>query len=495
MKRKLFYFFVVFIVGIFVSSCTMVDTGGELITEDCPDGTNQLFIKATQPYNENDLDKYSLQITRLEKEKVGDDELKIRIYGHVVSDDGQLITGLNMAEYKKYWCKVEDSSIVKLIKPKKFDIFENYEKIREPMALVLVLDHSGSMGQYRARKMQEAVSRFIEKYFNKDDKISIVKYDNNIMTLDVPEPANKAEWEKFKKNFEVGLYNFGGLTAMKDGIGKGLEILTSNEFKKYRLKYLLAITDGFENSSVKYTTEKIVETALDNKINISTVAFGDYVDKVLLADSIAQTTFGSYYYICNTKDFDFLFEDAYLRFANNYIIEYRTPIFYGLHAVNVALCLPGKELSAKNYYFVEPPKVDEVLQIRNIYFDFDKATIKKDSSKEAIDKIYYLMAAYPGINISIVGHTDSSGTDKYNDDLSLRRANSVKTEVNKMGIANSRMDTKGMGRRKPVVVENKKEENRALNRRVEIIIHGEIEKEIVKRQNQRFLTPAQSSRR
>jgi len=494
-KKQLFLVFSLSAFMLFFSvGCSQFGQDGELITEDCPDNAaREHFITGTAKYDDNNNQKLSLQITRIEKNELGDDSLKIKVYGHVVDDQGKIITGLDDQSYKKYWCQVTDSSVAKSDNVKRFRVNETVDKNRAPLGIVLVLDHSGSMGQYRTRKMQEAVTRFIKKYILPDDKIAIIKFDNNIHTLSIPDPRNNTEWNTFSENFEVGLVDFGGMTALKDGIGKGLEILSAVDCASLKRKHILVITDGFENSSTQYETNKIIETANKNNINVSTIAFGDYVDKVLLADSIAAGTFGSYHYICNTNDFDFLFEDIYLRLTNYYLVEYATPVYYGLHAVNVDLCLPNLTLKAENYYHVEAPQIESAIRIRNIYFDFDKATIKMDSSKDAINRIYYLMKTYPELDIEIHGHTDSSGTDKYNEELSLKRANSVRAALVKLGISENRMKTKGFGRKNPLIAENKLEENKAMNRRVEFIIKDSLP-ELTRKSIPAFLTPTQSSR-
>lgn len=478
-----------------LSGCSgFVDEGTETITEDCPQSSDLLFISSTKKYDPDKTGNLSLQITRIEKDEKNSDLALIKVYGHLIDSDGKLILGMNESSTKNYWCSVIDSSVAEVDEITKFKLTEITEKTRLPMGLVLVLDHSGSMGQYRARKMQEAVTRFIEKYKQPDDRIGIVKFDNNIKSLSVPDPKNKTEWQRFIENFEVGLFDFGGMTAMKDGIGKGIEILNSSEFKNLKKKYILAITDGFENSSKSYETSDIIEKANNDNINVCTIAFGDYVDKILLADSLAQNTFGSYHYICNTNDFDFLFEDIYLRLTNYYLIEYTTPIYYGLHSVGLKLCLPGTTLQAANYYNIDVPQIESTIRIRNIYFDFDKATIKVDSSKDAINRIYYLMKTYPNLDIEIQGHTDSSGTDKYNDDLSLKRANAVRSALVKLGIQEERMTTVGYGRRNPVTAENKLEENKALNRRVEFVIKDLIP-ELTRKSAPAYLSPDKTSRK
>ena len=69
--------------------------------------------------------------------------------------------------------------------------------------------------------------------------------------------------------------------------------------------------------------------------------------------------------------------------------------------------------------------------------------------------------------VDLEGHTDSIGTDKYNQGLSERRAASVLNYLTKTGVASNRITTKGFGESKPIA-DNKTKEGRAKNRRVEI---------------------------
>ncbi len=75
----------------------------------------------------------------------------------------------------------------------------------------------------------------------------------------------------------------------------------------------------------------------------------------------------------------------------------------------------------------------------------------------------------PSSNVTIVGHTDSSGSDKINNPLSLKRATSVQSYLVARGVGSSRFFTEGHGSREPVVA-NDTPANRALNRRVEIFV-------------------------
>ena len=100
------------------------------------------------------------------------------------------------------------------------------------------------------------------------------------------------------------------------------------------------------------------------------------------------------------------------------------------------------------------------------YFDFDKATLKPEG-KQKIDEIVRELKANPSIRVLIEGHTDSIGSDAYNQRLSERRAMAVADYMESEGIEASRITTKGWGKTKPVA-SNKTKEGRAQNRRVEI---------------------------
>ena len=101
------------------------------------------------------------------------------------------------------------------------------------------------------------------------------------------------------------------------------------------------------------------------------------------------------------------------------------------------------------------------------YFDFDKATLKP-AGKERIDtEVVRPMTEHPELRALVEGHTDSIGSNAYNQRLSERRANAVADYMESKGIATSRITTKGWGKSKPVA-DNRTKEGRARNRRVEI---------------------------
>ena len=114
-----------------------------------------------------------------------------------------------------------------------------------------------------------------------------------------------------------------------------------------------------------------------------------------------------------------------------------------------------------------PDTVDmKLFVMRNINFGFDNAVLTKSSYAE-IDYIAEFLNENPSINIEIAGHTDNSGNDEHNMELSLKRAAAVMSALIERGISVKRLEVKGYGASRPLVP-NDSEQNKALNRRVEM---------------------------
>jgi OOP family OmpA-OmpF porin len=104
-------------------------------------------------------------------------------------------------------------------------------------------------------------------------------------------------------------------------------------------------------------------------------------------------------------------------------------------------------------------------------FDHDKADLK-DTGKAKLDDFAARLSTLSTVDsVNIVGHTDSTGSDAYNQGLSMRRANSVKNYLLDKGVSSSVMSVSGMGESQPVA-SNATSEGRAQNRRVEVSFTG-----------------------
>ncbi len=116
------------------------------------------------------------------------------------------------------------------------------------------------------------------------------------------------------------------------------------------------------------------------------------------------------------------------------------------------------------------PAVEKVSFAADAFFDFDKAVLKPEGKAKLDD----LADKVKGLNLEVIiatGHTDSRGTDAYNQKLSVKRADAVKTYLTGKGIEASRVYTEGKGEAQPVA-DNKSDDGRAKNRRVEIEVVG-----------------------
>jgi outer membrane protein OmpA-like peptidoglycan-associated protein len=104
--------------------------------------------------------------------------------------------------------------------------------------------------------------------------------------------------------------------------------------------------------------------------------------------------------------------------------------------------------------------------LRNIYFDFDKATFETESYTE-LNKLEAMMRQNQSLMVEISGHTDAIGTKAYNVFLSRKRAEAVKDYLTKKGIDARRIKAVGYGKSKPLASNDDETEGRELNRRVE----------------------------
>jgi len=118
----------------------------------------------------------------------------------------------------------------------------------------------------------------------------------------------------------------------------------------------------------------------------------------------------------------------------------------------------------------QPAAATKVTYAADAFFDFDKAVLKPEGKAKLDD----LVGKVKAINLEViiaVGHTDSVGSDAYNQKLSVKRAEAVKAYLVSKGIEKNRVYTEGKGEKQPVA-DNKTKEGRAKNRRVEIEVVG-----------------------
>jgi len=118
--------------------------------------------------------------------------------------------------------------------------------------------------------------------------------------------------------------------------------------------------------------------------------------------------------------------------------------------------------------YLSPIEIGLTVRLNNIYFDFDKTTLKSESFVE-LNKVVDFLTQNPSIEIEIAGHTDNKGADEYNLNLSQGRSQSVVDYIVSQGVDRNRLTAHGYGETKPID-SNDTESGRANNRRVEVTI-------------------------
>ncbi len=111
-----------------------------------------------------------------------------------------------------------------------------------------------------------------------------------------------------------------------------------------------------------------------------------------------------------------------------------------------------------------------IVNMSDVLFDTGSYTLKP-GAREKLAKISGILLAHPGLTLQIEGHTDSVGTDEYNQQLSERRADSVRDFLAEQGVGGSTITARGFGKTQPVAT-NDTADGRQRNRRVELVVNG-----------------------
>ena len=112
-----------------------------------------------------------------------------------------------------------------------------------------------------------------------------------------------------------------------------------------------------------------------------------------------------------------------------------------------------------------------IVNMSDVLFDTGSYTLKP-GAREKLAKISGIVLAHPGLNLQIEGHTDSVGSDEFNQQLSERRADSVRDFLAEQGVPGSAISARGFGKTQPVAG-NDTAEGRQRNRRVELVVNGD----------------------
>lgn len=138
--------------------------------------------------------------------------------------------------------------------------------------------------------------------------------------------------------------------------------------------------------------------------------------------------------------------------------------------VEIELSFKGLGTPLKASTFFSTPAREGYTIDLDILFSEASADLEHAEDLDELEQLRLLMQYKPEIKILIEGHTDKVGNEKYNLDLSLRRANAVKAYLVDRGIDSKRMETKGYGWSQPAYPYLGTEKENPLNRRIEVEI-------------------------
>lgn len=401
------------------------------------------------------------------------DEVELQVA--VMDTAGRFITGLappyfqGKGNYREYWRALTDSSSQtndrNAARVRSFEVLEVREAVQDTHAVAFVLDHSPSMGETRALRLQEAVARTLG-VVKRQDFISVIKFTSKIK-VEVPLTNDTIA---YRRGFLLdGLDGYRGGTALYDGAFAGIE-----ELKKApasATKIVVLFSDGGDNSSKKKLRD-VYQAAKREGVRIFTISYGffDDIDKM---HDLAIYTGGKLYQLYSAREFPFAFADVYKSLKNYYRVRYKPVEAASKHAVQLRLAVP--ELVSVSTATAEYDRsiftpLDSIgsVQLVNIEFETGKAIIQVTSMQQIRDFAAYIKR-FPKMVVEVRGHTDDKGSEDLNQKLSEARAEAVRTALVQFGVQPSQLRTKGFGKTQPLVP-NDSEDNRRKNRRTEFAI-------------------------
>jgi len=426
-----------------------------------------------------------------------------QIQVHLMDTTGIYYYGASHNDWRHIWKNLIVKTEYGMRAIDNYGITEFMGETETPTAIALILDHSGSMGEERALRLQRAAENFIDKKRPQDGMV-IIKYDHR-MLAETPFTTDNV---MLKNKMKItGLKGFGGSTSLLDAVNRGVGALKNVE--GFGKKTVIVFTDGKENSSFTSVGATIKNANL-SEIPVSAIGFGNEVDPQYL-DALASNTGGSYYQIYRTEDFDWILDDVYKKLHYYYTIGFTMDSLERLTArldlgINKTqkdsivlsfsnlppdykqmnhkfespftdLLAHGGSFDANDFNVFKDSISNDAVIVREEFAKIDfpdlqfviNSTVLVKGTENGVMGIVDFMKKYPKYKLKIQGHTDNTGSEEMNIKLSTNRANVIKKLMMERGIDSTRIETKGFGESKPVA-DNATEQGRALNRRVEFIL-------------------------
>ncbi|MGO9138507.1 MAG: OmpA family protein, partial [Syntrophales bacterium] len=325
----------------------------------------------------------------------------------------------------------------------------------------IIFDKTGSMGSDYAGVQKFVIEKSLVSKFN--SYIPDLNLNGGLRTLG----QNYADFDVTKLEYGIVKYDPEGLngviqklsTPYGDSPLETAILAAGNDLKPFPGKSALVIfTDGVDMGDAPVKAAANVKSQYGDNLCIYTVLIGNDVQGAKVLDQIVNA--GQ----CGVSvKGDDLADDAAMGAFVGKIFLAQKP------AEAPAPPPPAPVEEMKKAPEVEQKILEKGRATLDVKFDFDKAVVKPQYYKD-IQSVAEVMKKYPDLKIVIEGHTDNVGGNKYNLNLSQKRAEAVKNVmVTKFNIEPSRLTAKGFGESKPIA-SNSTKEGRQKNRRVEAAV-------------------------
>lgn len=253
--------------------------------------------------------------------------------------------------------------------------------------------------------------------------------------VNVGEPINSSGWESFFAISARGDYAY--VYSLKVGDGDLFRIKLKEEQRP---------------DPVVLVYGKVLNAKTQESIG-ATIAYENLSDGIEIGQAVTDPSTGDYKIVLSYgKSYGFLAG------AEGYIAV----------SENLDLGDVAEYQEIERNLLLVPIEKGQRVAMNNIFFDVAKASLRPTSFPE-LNRVAKLLQGQPNLVIEIGGHTDSDGSDTYNQQLSASRAKSVREYIVSQGATASQISSKGYGEAKPVA-SNDTEEGKQANRRVEFII-------------------------
>jgi len=454
--------------------------------------SRQNFVK-----NDKDISQFSPKHNyRMEVIEVNRKLYPRKVTLKVIAYDslGNFVTGLSKAP-NKYFKKLYETVEGKNTEVKDFQVEEIIEEMGEPKVFSLCTDYSGSMSGEAIEMAEKALKIFLENKFEKDF-IALNKFDDKFATMVSPTNSKEKLLEEYKF---VGLGGFGGGTALYAGADEALNAIEKLQTGE---KYLVLLTDGYENSSFQYfethayTGQQLAEKARRLGIKFIVIAFGEGTNEIMLR-TLAELTDGYFYNIDDPKDIIGAYQEIPRIFKHYYQISY-TPVVKTEGSRKVVLeYFDNKKMqklqrkiqigekfnikdldtqvgvslrSGANRTSLFPNKQLLISPQTVANFQFNKANLEWRYISN-IDKYINFMKKNPKVVAVIYGHTDLVGETSKQITLSAQRAEVIRQQFISKGIDASRIKVQACGKTYPLWQREDYPWQAQENRRVEIALY------------------------